>query len=43
MFKVAESPRELENYFKLRHAVFVEEQKIFSGTDVDERDEVRYT
>lgn len=39
VFKVAGSPEELESYFRLRHAVFVEEQKIFSGTDVDERDE----
>lgn len=38
-FKVAEGKDELESYFKLRHAVFVEEQNIFSGTDVDERDE----
>lgn len=39
VFKVAVGPEELERYFRLRHAVFVEEQKIFSGTDVDERDE----
>lgn len=38
VFKIAESEEELEQYFRLRHAVFVEEQKIFSGTDVDERD-----
>jgi putative N-acetyltransferase (TIGR04045 family) len=38
LFKIAESKEELEEYFRLRHAVFVEEQKIFSGTDVDERD-----
>jgi putative N-acetyltransferase (TIGR04045 family) len=38
LFKIAESKEELDEYFRLRHAVFVEEQKIFSGTDVDERD-----
>ena len=38
IFKIAESGEELGNYFRLRHAVFVEEQNIFSGTDVDERD-----
>jgi predicted GNAT family N-acyltransferase len=38
IFNIAESGEELGNYFRLRHAVFVEEQNIFSGTDVDERD-----
>ena len=38
-FKVAEGKDELEEYFRLRHAVFVVEQQIFSGTDVDEKDE----
>lgn len=38
-FKIAEGRDELERYFRLRHAVFVEEQKIFAATDVDERDD----
>jgi putative N-acetyltransferase (TIGR04045 family) len=38
VFKIAETERELEGYFRLRHEVFVKEQKIFSETDVDEYD-----
>jgi len=38
IFKIAEAEEELEDYFRLRHEVFVREQKIFSETDVDEYD-----
>lgn len=38
IFKVADSEYELESYFRLRHEVFVDEQKIFTNTDVDKYD-----
>jgi len=38
LFKIAESEDELEKYFHLRYQIFVEEQKIFSETDVDKYD-----
>lgn len=38
LFKIAESKDELEQYFQLRRQIFVEEQKIFEETDVDEFD-----
>jgi putative N-acetyltransferase (TIGR04045 family) len=38
-FKVAESEWELEAYFNLRRCVFVEEQKAFASSDVDEYDD----
>ncbi len=37
-FKIAETERELKEYFRLRHEVFVQEQKIFSETDIDDYD-----
>lgn len=37
-FKIAETVEELEEYFLLRHEVFVREQKIFPDTDVDQYD-----
>lgn len=38
IFKIAETEYELEEYFRIRHDVFVKEQKIFSENDVDEYD-----
>lgn len=38
IFKIAENDKELEEYFRIRHEVFVNEQKIFPETDVDEYD-----
>ena len=38
IFKIAETARELEEYFRLRNEVFVQEQKIFPETDVDQYD-----
>lgn len=38
LFKIAESENELEEYFHLRHQIFVEEQNIFSESDVDKYD-----
>lgn len=37
-FKIAETAKELEEYFRLRHEVFVQEQNIFPETDVDQYD-----
>ncbi|GIW46454.1 MAG: putative N-acetyltransferase YjcF [Deltaproteobacteria bacterium] len=38
VFKIAETEKELEEYFRLRYEVFVREQGIFKETDVDEYD-----
>ncbi|MCI0709240.1 MAG: GNAT family N-acetyltransferase [Chloroflexi bacterium] len=37
--KVAETEAELKEYFAIRHMVFVDEQRMFEGTDRDEHDE----
>lgn len=37
-FKIAETSKELEEYFRLRNEIFVKEQKIFPETDVDQYD-----
>ncbi len=37
-FKIAGTESELEGYFRLRHEVFVQEQKIFPETDIDDYD-----
>lgn len=37
-FKIAETQKELEEYFRLRYDVFVKEQKIFPESDIDEYD-----
>ena len=39
MIKIAETEDELNEYFRIRHEVFVKEQQIFSDTDVDEKDD----
>jgi hypothetical protein len=39
VFKIARSPRDLAGYWKLRTAIFCEEQNIFSGSDRDGIDE----
>lgn len=38
LYKIAESEDELEEYFDLRHEVFINEQEIFNETDIDEYD-----
>jgi len=38
IFKIAETEKELDEYFRLRHEVFVKEQGIFPETDIDEYD-----
>ena len=37
-FKIITSEKDLETYYKLREDIFVREQKIFSGTDIDKYD-----
>lgn len=39
VFKIAETVAEKQGHFAVRHAVFVEEQGLFTNTDVDEIDE----
>ena len=39
IFKLVETPAERAGHFAARHAIFVEEQGMFHGTDVDEHDE----
>ena len=36
--RVAEGPEELAGYFRIRREVFVEEQRLFAGSDVDAHD-----
>ena len=38
-FKIITSEKDLKTYYKLREDIFVREQEIFSGTDIDEYDE----
>ncbi|XGV98768.1 MAG: MSMEG_0567/Sll0786 family nitrogen starvation N-acetyltransferase [Leptolyngbya sp. BL-A-14] len=41
-FKLATSPADVSGYFALRHSIFVEEQRLFQGSDVDEMDAIAY-
>jgi putative N-acetyltransferase (TIGR04045 family) len=41
-FKLAETPKEVSAYFALRHAIFLEEQGLFQGSEVDELDAIAY-
>lgn len=41
-FKLATTPQEIAGYFALRHSIFVEEQSVFQGDDIDEWDDVAY-
>lgn len=38
IFKIAETEKELKDYFDLRNEVFVKEQKIMTDTEIDEYD-----
>ncbi len=38
IIRIAETDAELKEYFRIRNEVFVEEQKIFPETDIDEHD-----
>ncbi|MEO1210791.1 MAG: MSMEG_0567/Sll0786 family nitrogen starvation N-acetyltransferase [Cyanobacteria bacterium J06638_20] len=41
-FELARSPQDLRAYYRLRQAIFCEEQGLFSGNDEDETDAVSY-
>ena len=41
--RLATSHWDMDGHFTVRHAVFVEEQAIFAGSDVDDRDFRRET
>ena len=41
-FKLAITPQEIATYFALRHAIFVQEQTVFDGSDVDSIDQSAY-
>jgi putative N-acetyltransferase (TIGR04045 family) len=41
-FKLAETPQEVSAYFALRHSIFLEEQALFQGSDVDDLDTIAY-
>lgn len=41
-FKLATAPQETSAYFALRHAIFLEEQGLFKGSDVDALDAIAY-
>lgn len=41
-FELAQSPQDLRAYFRLRRAIFCEEQGLFSGDDSDDIDESAY-
>jgi putative N-acetyltransferase (TIGR04045 family) len=41
-FKLAKTPPEIAAYFALRHAIFVEEQKVFQDSDLDDLDAIAY-
>lgn len=41
-FKLATTPQEIAAHFALRHAIFVEEQGVFNGSEIDSIDEIAY-
>ncbi|SRR5579883_2336343 len=41
-FKLATLPQDVNGYFALRHSIFVEEQGLFEGTDIDPLDAIAY-
>ncbi|XHX79709.1 MAG: hypothetical protein RBJ76_07250 [Stenomitos frigidus ULC029] len=41
-FKLATAPSEVSGYFALRHSIFVDEQQLFQGCDVDAMDAIAY-
>ncbi|OYQ63654.1 GNAT family N-acetyltransferase [Pseudanabaena sp. SR411] len=42
IFKLASTPQEIDAYFELRKAIFVEEQYVFEENDVDDIDAIAY-
>jgi putative N-acetyltransferase (TIGR04045 family) len=41
-FKLAVTSQEVSTYFALRHAIFLEEQGLFQGSEVDDLDAIAY-
>jgi putative N-acetyltransferase (TIGR04045 family) len=41
-FYLAKTPAEIQDYFTLRHSIFVEEQGVFVGSDADDLDAIAY-
>jgi putative N-acetyltransferase (TIGR04045 family) len=41
-FILARTPQEIQAYFDLRRAIFVEEQGLFAHNDIDEQDAIAY-
>jgi hypothetical protein len=41
-FKLAVTSQEVSAYFALRHAIFLEEQGLFQGSEVDDLDAIAY-
>lgn len=41
-FILAKTPQEIQSYFALRHAIFVEEQELFTHNDIDDQDAIAY-
>lgn len=41
-FKLAKDSQEIADYFTLRHSIFVEEQQLFQGSDLDKIDQFAY-
>lgn len=42
LFELAKTQPEISAYFHLRHKIFVEEQGVFTGTDLDAIDKIAY-
>jgi putative N-acetyltransferase (TIGR04045 family) len=41
-FELAQTPQDVRAYFRLRQAIFCDEQQLFSGSDMDETDAIAY-
>jgi putative N-acetyltransferase (TIGR04045 family) len=41
-FKLAIAQTNIQDYFALRHAIFVEEQRVFTASEIDETDAIAY-
>jgi len=41
-FELAQAPQDVRAYFRLRQAIFCQEQQLFTGNDIDETDAIAY-
>lgn len=41
-FELAQTPQDMRAYFRLRRAIFCEEQQLFTGDDIDDTDDIAY-